>query len=370
MTHMPFHADHVGSLLRPSTLLEARKDFAAGALSADRFKKIEDDAVRSVVKLQEDAGLQSITDGEFRRGAWHTDFLTGFEGIDMVDTNYAISFRDDEGNEEQIRTMMAVTGKISRAKPFMIEHFEALNSYTSRTAKFSIPSPTYIHMRGGRKTVPAEIYPDIEEFWADVIAAYRAQIQDLANAGCKYLQLDDVSIAFLCDENIRNQVRADGMDPDELAGKYADVLTAIAADRPDGMTITMHTCRGNHHSKFMAAGGYDAVAENFFSRANLDGFFLEFDDDRSGGFAPLKYIPQDRRVVLGLVSSKQPALENADDLKRRIDDAAQYFPIENLCISPQCGFASTSVGNQITEDTERRKLALLVEVAESVWGSL
>ena len=369
MPRIPFRADHVGSLLRPQALLEARAACASGTLTPEAFAAIEDQAVRDVVAMQESVGLRAITDGEFRRGAWHTDFLTGFEGISLTDSTYAVSFRDEEGHEEQIRTMMAVTGKVSRPRPFMIDHFTKLKALTSRTAKYSIPSPTYIHMRGGRKTVPAEIYPDLDGFWNDVIAAYRAQIRDLAAAGCTYLQIDDVSIAFLCDETIRERVRADGMDPDALAAKYAEVLAAIARERPGSMTITMHTCRGNHNSKFMAAGGYDAVAENFFGRSGLDGYFLEFDDERSGGFAPLRFIPKDTRVVLGLVSSKHAELETKDGLKKRIDEAAKYFPIENLCISPQCGFASTSGGNLITHDIERRKLALLVEVAAEVWGT-
>jgi 5-methyltetrahydropteroyltriglutamate--homocysteine methyltransferase len=370
MPSPPFRADHVGSLLRPAALLKAREDRAAGRLSPEAFQEIEDAAVARVVALQEDAGLEAVTDGELRRGTWHTDFLTALDGVELTHSSYAVSFHDHEGRSETIRTMMAVTGRVRRSRPVMLAPFLALKAATRRTPKLSMPSPTYLHLRGGRKSIPEAIYPDLEAFWADVVAAYRAEIHDLAAAGARYLQLDDVSIAFLCDEAIRAQVRADGMDPDVLAGQYADVLCAIAADRPAGLTLVMHTCRGNHHSLWMAEGGYDAVAEAVFSRAGLDGFFLEYDDERSGGFEPLRHIPKDRRVVLGLVSSKRAQLEDPDTLKRRIDEAARVFPIENLCLSPQCGFASTAVGNQVTEDIERRKLELVVEVASDVWGEI
>jgi len=366
----PFHADHVGSLLRPKTLGAARAKVEAGELKVDELRAEEDAAIRDVVALQEGVGLKAVTDGEFRRKAWHTDFLTGFDGIEMTGANYAISFRNDKGSEEKIGTMLTVTDRIRRPGPIMVDHFEFLKSVTNVTAKFSVPSPTYLHMRAGRSVVDTGPYDDMEEFWQDVIDAYRAEIADLAAAGCRYLQLDDVSISFLCDEKIQQQVRTDGSDPRDLPTKYAEVINRIIADRPDDMAVTVHTCRGNHHSLWMAEGGYDFVADEVFSALDVDGLFLEFDTDRAGGFEPLRFVPEGRRVVLGLISSKLPEVEKADDLKRKIEMAAQYVPIENLCISPQCGFASTAVGNQITEDIEKRKLELAVSVAEDMWGGV
>jgi 5-methyltetrahydropteroyltriglutamate--homocysteine methyltransferase len=365
----PFRADHVGSLLRPKELSAARAAAKRGEIPAAELRSIEDQAVKAVVALQEGAGLKSITDGEFRRDAWHTDFLTGLDGVGMTGADYAISFRDDKGAEEKIGTMLSVTGKIRRIRPIMVDHFAFLHSVTKETAKFSIPSPTYLHMRAGKKIVSGGAYYDLDEFWSDVVAAYRAEIADLAAAGCKYLQLDDVSISFLCDPAIREQVRKDGEDPKALPGKYAEVINAIIADRPADLAVTVHTCRGNHHSLWMAKGGYEAVAEQVFSTLDADGLFLEFDTERAGGFEPLRYIPKDKRIVLGLISSKLPELEDSDDLKRKIDRAAKFVPIEDLCIGPQCGFASTAVGNQITEDIERRKLELAVAVATDVWGT-
>jgi 5-methyltetrahydropteroyltriglutamate--homocysteine methyltransferase len=366
----PFRADHVGSLLRPKALSDAREGAQRGEVSPDELRGVEDQAIRAVVALQESVGMHSITDGEFRRTAWHTDFLTGFEGIEATGAHYAVSFRDNRGREEKIGTMLQVVSRIRRRRPIMIDHFKFVKSVTRRTAKFSIPSPTYLHLRGGCKDMPQALYGDIEEFWDDIIRGYKEEIADLAAAGCTYLQLDDVSIAFLCDENIRAQSRRDGENPDLLPGKYASVINAILQDRPAGLTVTMHTCRGNHRSLWMAQGSYEAVAEEVFTQVKVDGFFLEFDSERAGGFEPLRFVSPNKRVVLGLVSSKIPQLESKDELKRRIDAAARVVPLENLCISPQCGFASTAVGNQLTEDDERRKLELIVQVAAETWGSM
>jgi len=366
----PFHADHVGSLLRPRELGAARARAEAGELTAAELRAAEDEAIRDVVALQEGVGLQAVTDGEFRRKAWHTDFLTGFDGIEMTGANYAISFRNDQGAEEKIGTMLTVTDRIKRSAPIMVDHFKFLKSVTNVTAKFSVPSPTYLHMRAGRSVVDGGPYDDMEEFWSDLINAYRAEIADLAAAGCRYLQLDDVSISFLCDEKIQQQVQRDGADPRALPAKYAEVINRIIAGRPDDMAVTVHTCRGNHHSLWMAEGGYDFVADAVFSALEVDGLFLEFDSERAGGFEPLRFVPKGRRVVLGLISSKLPEVEKADDLKRKIDAASKYVAMENLCVSPQCGFASTAVGNQITEDIEKRKLELAVRVAEDMWGGL
>ncbi len=327
--------------------------------------------IRDVVALQEAAGLEGITDGEFRRAFWHVDFLTGLDGIRSTQSQYAVRFKGEHGETAETKSMLVVDGKIRRTQPVMLDHFKYLKSVTKRTPKFSIPSPAYLHMRGARRVIPETVYPDIEEFWSDVIRAYREQIADLAAAGCTYLQLDDVSFACLCDAKIQEQIRADGEDPSKLPAKYIEVINEIIAGRPDGLAVTMHTCRGNHQSMWMAEGSYDSVAEAVFSSAEVDGLFLEYDQEqRTGGFEPLRFVRKGMRVVLGLISSKVPKLESKDDLKRRIDQAAKYIPLDALCISPQCGFASSAVGNRVSVDVERRKLELAVEVANDVWGGV
>ena len=366
----PFHGDQVGSLLRPAAVHEARAEAASGAITPAALRAIEDAAIRDVVALQEAAGLQAITDGELRRAFWHVDFLTGIDGIVPTQSNYAVTFKGEGGETANTRSMLRVDSKIRRSKPIMVDDFAFLKSATTRTAKLCIPAPTYLHMRGGRKVVSPDAYPDMDEFWADIVRAYRAEIADLAAAGCTYLQLDDVSVACLCDDDIRAQIRRDGEDPDGLPQKYAAVISDLIAARPASLTVTLHTCRGNFQSMWMASGGYDAVAEAFFGSAAVDGFFLEYDTERAGGFAPLRFVPKGKRVVLGLVSTKTPVLESKDALKRRIDEAAKFVPIENLCLSPQCGFASTHHGNRVTPDIQRAKLELVVAVATEVWGGL
>ena len=365
----PFHADHVGSLLRPASLHAAREKAARGEITPAQLRKAEDDAIREVVALQEGAGLQGITDGEFRRTFWHSDFLTGFDGIIATRANYAVSFKGEHGETSGTGSMMVVQDKVRRSHPIQVQDFAFLKSITTRTAKTCIPGPTYLHMRGGRNIVSRDAYPDMDAFWADIVAAYHAEIDGLVAAGCTYLQIDDVSFAYLCDASMHAQIRADGEDPAKLPAKYTQVINDIVSYRPDDLAVTMHTCRGNFRSMWMAEGGYEPVAEALFGHGNLDGFFLEYESERAGGFEPLRYMRKGTKVVLGLVSSKNPALESKDDLKRRIEEASRYVPIENLGISPQCGFASTVQGNDITEDVERRKLALLVEVANEVWGS-
>ncbi len=366
----PFRADHVGSLLRPEGLHAARARFKAGDIGADELRAIEDRCIRDVVQLQESAGLQGITDGEFRRAMWHTDFLTGFDGIESTGGNYAVTFKGEHGEVAATSSMLSVTGKVRRTRPVMVDHFEFLKSVCTRTPKFCIPAATYLHMRGGRKVVSPQAYPDMDEFWADVAAAYQAEIADLAAAGCTYLQIDDVSFAFLCDEGIREQVRRDGEDPDALPGFYARIINSLIEKRPEGMSVTVHTCRGNHRSMWMAEGGYEPIAEAVFGQLAVDGIFLEYDSERAGGFEPLRYAPRGKRIVLGLVSTKSPQLESRDTLKRRIEEAAKFADIDDLCLSPQCGFASTEAGNELTEDDERRKLEMIVRVAEEVWGGL
>jgi len=363
----PFRADHVGSLLRPPELKAARERFKNKQISRAQLTAAEDAAIRHAIALQEAAGLQSVTDGEFRRAFWHVDFLTGFDGIVATQGQYALKFHGEGGTESETKSMMVVDGKVRRRKPVMVDAFAFLKKNTSRVPKLCIPAPTYLHMRGGRRVVNETAYPDVEEFWSDITAAYRDEIADLAKAGLEYLQIDDVSFATLCDEGIRAQVKRDGEDPDQLPFLYAKIISSIVAKRPANMGVTMHTCRGNHASMWMAEGGYDKVAEAIF-QTEVDGFFLEYDTARAGGFEPLRFVPKGKKVVLGLISTKTPVLEKKDLLKKRLDQAAKYVPLENLCLSPQCGFASSEVGNKLTEDDQKRKLALAVEVAEEVWS--
>jgi 5-methyltetrahydropteroyltriglutamate--homocysteine methyltransferase len=363
----PFRADHVGSLLRPPQLKQARADLKAGKISQQALTEIENRCIKDAVALQEAAGLQSITDGEFRRAFWHVDFLTGFDGITATQSQYALKFHGEGGAEAETRSMMVVSGKVKRSRPVMLDAFSFLKRNTNRVAKLCIPAPTYLHMRGGRKVVDAKAYPDIEEFWSDIARAYQEEIADLAKAGCTYLQIDDVSFATLCDEGIRAQVRRDGEDPEKLPAKYASIINNLIKNKPAEMSVTMHTCRGNHASMWMAEGAYDAVAEGIF-QTDVDGFFLEYDTERAGGFEPLRFVPTGKKVVLGLISSKNPTLESKDTIKRRVEQASRYVPLENLCLSPQCGFASSEVGNQLSVDDQRRKLELAVETAEEIWG--
>jgi 5-methyltetrahydropteroyltriglutamate--homocysteine methyltransferase len=338
----PFRADHVGSLLRP-----------AGLNPANLKEKI-----REVVARQEAIGLESITDGEFSRQWWHLDFLSQLDGV-TVTQNPGPKFA---GTEEQ-PPIPKVTGKLRYSKPVMVEDFAFLKSVTSQTAKFTIPSPSMLHLRAGRAGVA---YDDMEEFWSDAAAAYRAAIAAFAKAGCAYLQLDDVSFAYLCDPKIRDACRRNGDDPAALPGIYSGTIRKIVEAKPSGMTITMHTCRGNFKSAWVAEGGYEPVAEQMFS-SGVDGFFMEFDTERAGGFEPLRFVPKGKKVVLGLVSSKTGVLEDKSFLKRQIAAAAKYVPIENLCLSPQCGFSSTHHGNRLSEDDQWRKLERVVEVAKEVW---
>jgi 5-methyltetrahydropteroyltriglutamate--homocysteine methyltransferase len=359
----PFRADHVGSLLRPPELHAARERAGRGELSAQGLKEVEDRAIREVVKLQESIGLEAVTDGEFRRGWWHIDFLTGFDGVEIAAEPYAVKFT---GSEQPLT--MHLTRRIRRTRPIMVDHFAFLRSVTTRTAKFCIPSPAMLHLRGRRSSM-LQIYPEVEQFWADLTAGYREEIRDLAAAGCTYLQIDDTSVAMLCDEQIRAQTRRLGDDPDKLPAVYARAVNEALRERPPGMTVAMHTCRGNFQSTWMASGGYDPVAETVFNQMGVDAFFLEYDTERAGGFAPLRFMPRGKKVVLGLVSSKVPELESKDDLKRRIEAAAKYVPLEDLSLSPQCGFSSTHHGNRITVDDEKRKLELVRDVAREVWGN-
>ena len=364
----PFRADQVGSLLRPPELRAAREAAQAGRISATELRVTEDRCIRDAVAMQEAAGLAAITDGEFRRAFWHVDFLTGFDGIVATQSQYVMKFHGEGGATAETRSMMVVKDKVRRSRPVAVDHFAFLKSVTERTPKLCIPAPTYLHMRGGRKVVDAAAYPDIDEFWSDITRAYREEIRDLVGAGCTYLQIDDVSFACLCDAGIQAQARRDGEDPARLPSHYARIISALIAERPPSLAVTMHTCRGNFDSMWMASGGYEPVAEAVFNETAVDGFFLEYDTERAGDFAPLRFVPRGKKVVLGLVSTKTPKLEAKDELKRRIEAATKYVPLEDLCLSPQCGFASAAVGNRVTDDDQRRKLELVVEVARDVWG--
>jgi len=359
----PFRADQVGSLLRPAHLAQARARWRRGELDAAELASIEDDAIRDAVARQEAIGLEGITDGEFRRDWWHLDFLAQLEGVELAD-NRGARFRF-AGQDEQ-PPIASVTGKIACTRPIMAGHFAFLKSATSRTAKMTIPSPSMLHLRGGRAAISREAYPDLDAFWDDVAAAYRVAIRHLADAGCTYLQLDDITFAYLCDPKIRENCRRNGDDPSALPATYARTINAALAGRPPGMTVTIHTCRGNFKSAWVAEGGYDPVAQAMFS-TDVDGWFMEFDSARAGGFEPLRHVPRGRRVVLGLVSTKLGELESKDAILRRIEEASRHVPLEDLCLSPQCGFSSTHHGNALSHDDQWRKLERVVEVAREVW---
>jgi 5-methyltetrahydropteroyltriglutamate--homocysteine methyltransferase len=358
----PFRADQVGSLLRPVGLSNARKKWKQGALPAVKLKEIEDRAISEAVARQEAIGLQAVTDGEFRRDWWHLDFLAQLDGVTTRE-NPGPKF----GGTEEQPPIATVTGRVGCSRPIMVEHFTFLKSVAKVTPKFTIPSPSMLHLRGGRNAISKEAYPELEQFWSDVAAAYRQAIAHLAKAGCTYLQLDDTAFAYLCDPKIRENCRRNGDDPAKLPRRYAGTINAALKGKPAGMTVTLHTCRGNFKSAWVAEGGYDPVAEAMFS-ADVDGFFMEFDSARSGTFSPLRALPKGKKVVLGLVSTKVGEIEDKAMLKRRIAEAARFVPLANLCLSPQCGFSSTHHGNALSQDDQWRKLELIVETAREVWG--
>jgi len=366
---IPSRADHVGSFLRPRYLLEAREQFARRQIDAAQLRKVEDRAIGEVIRMQEEVGMQAITDGEFRRTYFHIDFLTRLAGV-TTKGGIAVSFHSAAGNVDFAPPVMQVTEKVRHTEAIQRADFEFLRSVTTRTPKVTIPSPTMLHFRGGRGAISSEAYPDMEMFYDDVATAYREEIADLAAAGCTYLQLDDTNLAYLCDTKMREGARARGDDPDELPRRYAKLINAAISGRPAGMTVCVHLCRGNFKSAWAAEGGYEPVAEVLFNELGVDGYFLEYDDARSGDFAPLRHVPKGKTVVLGLVSTKVGQLESKDDLKRRIDLAAQRVPMEQLCLSPQCGFSSTVHGNDIATASQTAKLELVVETAREVWGSV
>jgi 5-methyltetrahydropteroyltriglutamate--homocysteine methyltransferase len=366
-TTPPYRADHVGSFLRPPQLLAARERRAKGEIGAAELRAAEDAAIRDIVRFQEDLGLQSITDGEFRRTYFHVDFLEQLAGVETKG-GIQVSFRSSAGTVDFSPPVMRVTGKVRHVKPIQCDDFAFLKSLTTRTPKVTIPSPTMLHFRGGRGAISSEAYPDLDAFYEDVAAAYRAELQSLADAGCRYVQLDDTNLAYLCDAKMREGARQRGDDPDELPRRYARLINAAIAGRPAGMVACVHLCRGNFKSAWAAEGGYEPVAEVLFRELQVDGYFLEYDDARSGDFAPLRFLPRGKVVVLGLVTTKLGDLESKDELKRRIDAAARFAPLEQLCLSPQCGFSSPVHGNQIAREAQAAKLRRVVETAREVWG--
>jgi 5-methyltetrahydropteroyltriglutamate--homocysteine methyltransferase len=363
-TTPPFRADHVGSLLRPAALRDARAQFAKGASDAAALKAVEDREIERVIRKQEEVGLQSITDGEFRRSWWHLDFLWGLDGIEKYVMDTGIAFAAVTTRNEGLQ----VTGKIGYSGHPMIEHFKFVAAHTKRTPKITIPAPSAAYGRPAKLPIDRGVYPRLDAMFEDLGQAYKKAVRAFADAGCSYLQLDEVFIAMLCDEKYRAQMAARGDDPDTMAMLYADLINTAMSDIPPDMTITMHMCRGNYKSTYMGSGGYEKVQEILFGKIKVHGFFMEYDSERAGGFEPLRFVPRDRQVVLGLVTSKTGRLESKDDIKRRIDQASKFIPLEQLCLSPQCGFASTEEGNALAEDEQWAKLAMIVEVAKDVWG--
>jgi 5-methyltetrahydropteroyltriglutamate--homocysteine methyltransferase len=366
----PFRADHVGSLLRPPALKALRLEREAGRATADALRAAEDAAIRDAVALQEGVGLQGITDGEARRKAWHMDFLLQLGGLSSEGKTLPVTFTGASGEMFFTRPDLAVTARVTRPRPIFVEGFRFLRSVVQRTAKLTIPSPSMLYTQVGAANIDRQIYRSLDSFADDTVAAYRAEIADLYAAGCRYLQLDDVSLAYLCDESMREQGRQRGDDPDAQLALSVKMVRGVLRDQPRDLTVCTHLCRGNFRSSWRAQGGYEKVAETIFTQLPYDGFFLEFDDARSGDFSPLRHVPKGVRVVLGLVTSKSGTLERKDDLKRRLDEAAKYVPLEQLCLSPQCGFSSTVEGNAVGVEQQRAKLALCVELAHEVWGGL
>ncbi|HUN75294.1 MAG TPA: 5-methyltetrahydropteroyltriglutamate--homocysteine S-methyltransferase [Steroidobacteraceae bacterium] len=364
----PFRAEHVGSLLRPPQLAAGRQQFREGRLSAAELTTIENAAIRQVVSLQEDLGLKAVTDGEFRRESWHLDFFKQLSNVVVSPSPISVSFHTEAGDIHRSPSALRVAGKVGRPEPIFVEHFKFLKSVARAVPKISIPSPSNLHFRGGRRAVDQAAYPDLAEFYSDLARVYAAEVADLVAAGCRYLQIDEVNFAYLCDPNMREEVRRAGEDPDLLPLTYARLINKAIEGRPADMTVAVHLCRGNFESAWLAEGGYEPVAEVLFNSIEADGYFLEYDTERAGDFQPLRLVPKGKTVVLGLVTTKQGALESADDLKRRIDEAARYLPLEQLSLSPQCGFASAGRGNALMFEDQVAKLRLVVEVAREVWG--
>jgi 5-methyltetrahydropteroyltriglutamate--homocysteine methyltransferase len=367
-TAPPFRADHVGSFLRPAKLLEARDQRQRGEIDAAALRAVEDEAIRGIVKFQEDLGFKAITDGEFRRKFFHTDFLLQLDGIEEQG-GMEVAFKHAAGKDVNFAPpKMVVTGKVRHAHPIELKNYEYLKSVVSETPKITIPSPTMLHFRAGREGISEAVYPDMGEFFADVGAAYREEIKQLTDAGLTFLQLDDTNLAYLCDEKQRENARKRGMDPNEAPRLYAKLINDAVSEAPDSLVTGIHLCRGNFRSSWAAEGGYEPVAEVMFNELNIDAFFLEYDDPRSGDFAPLRFVPKGKTVVLGLVTTKLGELESRDDILRRIEEAAKFMPVDQMAMSPQCGFSSTVHGNDILVEQQAAKMRLVMDVAREVWG--
>ena len=367
----PFRADHVGSLLRPQRLLQARDDYESGRIDAAELREIEDESIRDAVRMQEQVGLESATDGEFRRASWHMDFIYQLDGIEKEAGHIAVKFYNEDGEIEFTPAALHVGGKLRVSETIFGDHFRFLqDTVTKSLPKLTIPSPSMVHYRGGKAAIDPDVYPEMDAFWADLTAAYAEEVRRLGELGCTYLQFDDTSLAYMNDPHQREYVASIGGDPDRQHVEYIHHINEALAGRPEGMAVTTHMCRGNFRSSWAAEGGYDFVAEALFNELEVDGFFMEWDDERSGGFEPLRLLPKGKKqVVLGLVTTKRGELESKDELKRRIEEASQYAPIEQLCLSPQCGFSSTVEGNLLSYDDQVAKLRLIVETANEVWGS-
>jgi 5-methyltetrahydropteroyltriglutamate--homocysteine methyltransferase len=369
-TKPPFRADHVGSLLRPQRLLKARDDFAAARIDAAELRGIEDESIHGIVRRQEEVGLQSATDGEFRRASWHMDFIYQLDGITKEAGHIAVKFFNEEGEIEFTPAALHIDGKLGVSTTIFGDDFRFLQSeVTTATPKLTIPSPSMVHYRGGKAAIDPNVYPELDDFWADLVAAYREQVRRVGELGCTYLQFDDTSLAYINDPHQREYIASIGGDAENQHLEYIRHINEALAGRPPEMSVTTHACRGNFQSSWAAEGSWDYVAEALLNELEVDGFFMEWDDERSGGFEPLRFLPKgEKQVVLGLVTTKRGDLESKDELKRRIEDASRYAPLEQLCLSPQCGFSSTVEGNRLTEDDQWAKLQLIVEVAQEVWG--
>lgn len=365
MPSIPYRADHVGSLLRPPRLANTGQRWREGEVSDEELRVVEDDAVTELVAHQEQVGLHAITDGEFRRDWWHLDFLDGFEGIELQERERPASFKGGGASPP----MPVVVDKIRHTRPIFVDAFSFLAGATQRTAKITIPGPGVAHLLGGRSVIDEAVYPDLDDFWSDLVAAYREEVGQLYAAGCRYLQIDDVSFAYLCDADFRAKMTDRGDEPDLLIERYRDAMNEVIAGRPDDLLVTTHMCRGNFQSRWVASGGYEPIAQRVFGGLDVDAFFLEFDSDRAGGFEPLRFMPEGKVAVLGLVTTKVPELESIDDVAARIEEASRVLPLEHLAVSPQCGFSSTHHGNDLAEADQWAKLELCVDVAERFWVS-
>ena len=367
----PFRADHVGSLIRPDALIKAREQAEKKEIPDAELRRIQQAAIRDVVRMQEELGLKLVTDGEYNRHSWHRDFMLKFHNVRMIPSKLTVKFHSAEGERVHSPPTMQVTGKLARPQGggIFVDDFKFLVSIARATPKITIPSPTVMHFRGGREAIDAEAYPDIAAFYDDLARLYREEIADLAQAGCRYLQIDEVNLAYLCDPELRKQVANIGEQPDTLPKTYAKLLNDTIRDRPKDMTVCMHLCRGNFAGAWVAEGGYEPIAELLFNEIGVDGYFLEYDSARAGGFEPLRFLPKGKTAVLGLVTTKSGRLETKDELKRRIDEAGKHAPLEQLALSPQCGFSSGIGGNTMDIEGEIAKLRLVVETAREVWGS-